>query len=383
MSKNRIHGFLYILLLYTQSLYAITPPPSSIRDSNLGREVVGEIEETKWVKDTNVEVAGTIRLTADREVRGIWMHDENKPLLNLNGKMLTVGKNGINAYSYGPGLSINSGSITSSEAALSIKADVYPSEERSIYVDRVYHNFHINANIQDHRSHKVGLVFSGPHQGMGRGMLRLGGKEDNTFTGDVVVEGRYNALFLDKQNGATAIQSKAIYVKAQGRLAIASSDQIIDSATVTLTGNGSMLSFTGVSGPNITRATREKIHELVVESGTGIFNFMHSNKFRDLAKKTILLDDLVINGKASLRIVGWEAGRDFFLVRKDSQHLADAMKKISIDGWQKNQIYLRDYDRDYWSIEAAPEPVICGAVLSAVGVLLGRYRRARRGGCAQ
>jgi len=209
-------------------------------------------------------------------------------------------------------------------------------------------------------------------------MVRLGGKENNTFTGDVVVQGKFNSLFLSKQNGATAIQSRRIYVKAQGRLAIAKSDQIADSSTVTLIGNGSMLSFTGASGPSIVEKTREKIHELVVESGKGIFSFMHSNKFKDVSEKTIILDDLIINDRASLRIIGWEEGRDHFLVRKDSKHLADAMKKISIDGLGENQIYLKDYGRDYWSIEAAPEPATCGAILSAVGTSLAIYRRARK-----
>jgi len=291
--------------------------------------------------------------------------------------MLTVGMGGISAYSHGPGMHINTGFITSSAANLTIKSGTYPTEERSAYADKVYHNFHINSVIQDHRDHRVGLVYSGPQQGEQRGMLRIGGSESNTFTGDVVVEGRFNTLFLDKQNGATAIQSKQIYVKSHGRLAIASSDQINDAATVTLIGNGSMFSFTGSSGPNMIKPVREKIHELIVESERGIVNFMHSNKFRDTQKKTILLDDLIINNGAALRIISWEEGRDHLLVRKDSKHLADAMKKISIDGWAKNQIYLKDYDREYWSIEAAPEPAICGAILGAVGVSLTAYRRSK------
>ncbi|KXU36460.1 hypothetical protein AXK11_04505 [Cephaloticoccus primus] len=65
------------------------------------------------------------------------------------------------------------------------------------------------------------------------------------------------------------------------------------------------------------------------------------------------------------------------LVRKDSKHLADALKKITIDGWAKNQIYLKDYDKDYWSIEAAPEPATCGALLGALGLGLVAWRRRR------
>jgi len=62
-------------------------------------------------------------------------------------------------------------------------------------------------------------------------------------------------------------------------------------------------------------------------------------------------------------------------VRKDNKHLADALQKITIDGWGENQAYLKDYDKDYWSIEAAPEPSTYGAILAAVGLGLVVWRR--------
>jgi len=92
----------------------------------------------------------------------------------------------------------------------------------------------------------------------------------------------------------------------------------------------------------------------------------------------LFLDDLIIKDRSLLRISGWETGRDFLLVRKDSKHLADAMKKLTIDGWAKNQIYLKEYDKNYWSIEAAPEPAVCGAILGAVALSIVGWRRRRR-----
>jgi len=76
----------------------------------------------------------------------------------------------------------------------------------------------------------------------------------------------------------------------------------------------------------------------------------------------------------------WEAGRDHLLVRKDSTHLEEALKKISIDGWAKNQVYLKDYDKDYWSIEAAPEPATYGAIFVGLGLglFICRKRWARK-----
>jgi len=89
----------------------------------------------------------------------------------------------------------------------------------------------------------------------------------------------------------------------------------------------------------------------------------------------LFLDDLIIDNGAALRISGWQADRDFLLVRKDSKHLKDSLKKITIDGWGKNQIYLKDYDDEYYSIEAAPEPSTYGAILGAAGLGFWCWRR--------
>jgi len=38
-------------------------------------------------------------------------------------------------------------------------------------------------------------------------------------------------------------------------------------------------------------------------------------------------------------------------------------------------VCLKDYDKDYWSIEAAPEPTTYGAIVTVAGLGLFIYRR--------
>jgi len=119
----------------------------------------------------------------------------------------------------------------------------------------------------------------------------------------------------------------------------------------------------------------EKVHKLVVQSGNGILSFQHHADPKDQAKRLFYFDDLVIANGASLTVKTWKAGRDYFLVRKNSQHLKDALKKLMIEGWEKNQVYLKSYDKDYWSIEAAPESSTYGALFGALGFGLVVWRK--------
>jgi len=372
MRRFRYLGFSYVLHLCSNSLLAsFTPPPPTISYTDLVGGAV-RISEDKWTKDTTVEAVGAVRLTADREVQGLLIHERSSSEVNLNGKLLTVGSDGI-SFNYNEKQPfLQRGYITSSGSSVTIRSKTSGSSQIDQYGDRIFLNVHINAVIQDHKTHKVGLVMTGAHPLGESGIVTLSGGQENTFTGDVVVEGTRNILYLAKTNGVTSIQGNA-YVKSGGRLALANSDQIKDTATVTLSGNNANFSFTGNAVNN-----SEKIHALVVESGRGIFSFSHPVKTKDNASRTLILDDLIIKDGATLRIAAWEAGRDHFLVRKDSKHLADALKKISIDGWAKNQIYLKDYDKEYWSIEAAPEPATYGAIFGAVGLALWGWRYRKR-----
>jgi len=267
-------------------------------------------------------------------------------------------------------LSILSGKVTSSTSAIVIQAGTYGTGNRNEVGDLVNLSFSFSAAIQDHRDHRVGLVLRGKHPQGEREIISLGGIESNTFTGDTIVEGVYNIIYLSKANGATAI-SGDLYIKDGAASNIVASDQISDSSRVTLMGRRATLGFT-----SLLKDIKEKIHELAVEGGQGVLNFGHNPKNRnDHFTKTLILDDLIIKDGATLRIIGWKEDRDHLLVRKDSEHLKDALKKLSIDGWQKNQVYLKDYDKDYWSIEAAPESSTYGAILGGVGLAIVLFRR--------
>ncbi|WP_156469195.1 PEP-CTERM sorting domain-containing protein [Cephaloticoccus primus] len=300
------------------------------------------------------------------------MSEKNDSRVRLNDNLLTVGADGINANYNEPQIYFRGGRVTSSGSSLVIRSHTYGSAELGQYGEKVFYSFGIDAVISDNKNRKVGLVINGGHKAGERGLVSLFGERANTFTGDVIVEGEFNQLYLAKQNGVQAVRGN-IYIKDKGAVVIDGSDQIADSSTVTLSGSYSTLRFIGTR-----KDIREKIKDLVVTNGQGVMNFTHDPRVPDdSSKKTLFLDDLIIKNGASLRIASWQAGRDHLLVRKDSKHLADALKKITIDGWAKNQIYLKDYDKDYWSIEAAPEPATCGALLGALGLGLVAWRRRR------
>jgi len=301
------------------------------------------------------------------------MNEENAPTINLKGHLLTVGESGVNIEYSNKNIYLVSGSLTSSAKNLVINSKTFGSEARDVYGDMIILSPALDVSVRDHKTHKIGLVVSGKRERGEYGLIGLAGAQENTFTGDVIVDGVRNILYLKKEDGVTAVRGN-IHLRNQGGLRLFGSDQISDSSTITLSGKGSSISFATTE-----RNLKEKVHALVIESGQGVLAFGRNGRFpdNDSLKRTLILDDLIISDEASLRIMRWKEGRDHLLVRKDSVHLADAMKKILIDGWAKNQIYLKDYNKNYWSIEAAPEPAVCGAVLGTVGLGLWRWRRRR------
>jgi len=346
----------------TKCKFAISkvPPPPGISNTNVYSGPV-RISEDKWNKDINVEIVGKVNLTRSREVKGLWMYEKNSPRIELNGQMIRVASEGINAGYSSRDIFIRGGVITSSVANLNISSAI-PHDSRLI----------LDVSISDNVYQRVGLFvnrFSGSARG---GVVSLDGWAANTFTGDAVVEGPGSTLFLNKYAGVTAVRSN-IYVRNGARVAVATKDQIADSSTVTLVGNGSMFSFAGTKTP-----ANEKIHKLVVQSGNGILSFQHFENEGNRARRLFYFDDLVIANGASLTVKSWEAGRDYFLVRKNSPHLKDAFKKLMIEGWGKNQVYLKDYDKDYWSIEAAPEPSTYGTIFGVIGLGIFTWRRRYR-----
>jgi len=292
--------------------------------------------------------------------------------MHLSGKLLTIGEGGVNVNYNDTRIFIHSGKVTSSTSEIVIESGTYGTGTRNEVGDLINLSFAFSVAIQDHKDHKVGLVLRGKHPQGERGIVSLEGSGSNTFTGDTIVEGVYNSLALSKTNGATAIAGN-LYVKSGAAVNIVKSDQIADSSRVMLVGRKSIFAFSSKYGD-----LREKVHELVVEGGMGVLNFGHNPKNKnDISKKALILDDLIIKDGAALNILGWNAGRDHLLVRKDSAHLADALKKLWIDGWGQNQVYLKDYDAEYWSIEAAPEPTTYGSILGAVGLGIVALRRRR------
>jgi len=123
---------------------------------------------------------------------------------------------------------------------------------------------------------------------------------------------------------------------------------------------------------NITNTFRE----LIIEN-SGVVHFNHSEYNSQNSKYHIYVDDLVINEGGHLKIRDWQDERDFLLVRKNSQNLADALTKMEFVGYDPANIHLRDFNSDYWQISATPEPTTYGAILAAAGLGLWTWRRRR------
>jgi len=93
------------------------------------------------------------------------------------------------------------------------------------------------------------------------------------------------------------------------------------------------------------------------------------------ASKHLYLDDLIIEDGSFLSITHWLNGEDFLLVRKDSKHLADSLKKIRFIGYDPNAIHLEEFNKEYWAISGAPEPATYGAIFGTLGLSLFIYRK--------
>jgi len=231
-----------------------------------------------------------------------------------------------------------------------------------------YSYISINSVIAD-SSHKIGLRVSGNDPG--EGGVTLGGNQSNTFTGNVEVSGRRNHLNLDKGNRAIAVRGD-ILVKDRALIRFAQSNQTLGTSTITLKNYGVLQSLS-VSGSDI----KNKFKKLIIEDN-GIVHFNHSEGKSERAKYYIYFDDLITNQGGHLKIQDWKEGRDFLLVRKSSANLNDSLTKMSFVGYDRNNIHLEDFDGEYWSVSATPEPTTYGAILGAVGLGLCAWRRKYR-----
>jgi len=228
---------------------------------------------------------------------------------------------------------------------------------------------HIDSIISNNAQGILDVVVTGSGRMGVKRVVRFRGAYSNTFTGYVFLEGKGTALYLSKWNGAHSVNSD-IYVRNGAILGIESSNQIPDYASVKLQGKDSMFVINWVG-----RDLSEKFHTLSVD-GHGRVLFSRDNGSRE--RKTLMLDDLVIDIFSRLTVHGWNPDLDLFLVSKSSSHVRDALKRINFEGPNRQIVELREYNKDYWKLYASPEPSTYGAILGAVGLALVAWRKGRR-----
>jgi len=301
-------------------------------------------------------------------VRGLHIYEPDEGLSNvvMNGNRLTLGEEGIWMHSYGQVFVTGAGRITSSVSNLNIRLTV-PGYTLSIL-----------SVISDNGHDRVGLNISGA-MGVGRfTQMELNGDTSNTFTGDVNVVDNAS-LELNKTSGAKAVLGNA-YIGNGARVVLGYSDQISSSSTVSLIAYGADRSKI-VFAQNKAAEVSQRLHALVTDGlgelifgDIGDINFPHGERY-------LYLDDLEIKDSSNLLVTSWAEGRDHLLVRRDSEHLQESLKRMEFEGYDPNAIHLVDYDKDYWEINAMPEPAAYGAglVLGALGISY--YRRRQRKCC--
>jgi len=198
-----------------------------------------------------------------------------------------------------------------------------------------------------------------------RGFVWINGNQSNTFTGTLFVNDA-NCVTLNKTNGATAVRGN-IVASNGGVVGLERSNQIADTSMVTLDGR---VRSAGLNYENIGYAITEKFHQLVVR-GKGSVGFWGWPSSRAL-----YLDDLMIEYGSVLHIKHFHEGYTLLLVRKDSEHLQDALHRIKFDGRKEPKASIKDYDASYWQvIPGFPEPAAYGAVLASAACALALCRR--------
>ncbi|WP_156469215.1 PEP-CTERM sorting domain-containing protein [Cephaloticoccus primus] len=273
--------------------------------------------------------------------------------LNTDSQLAIIGKEGI----VDPGYNINLGEVTSTEDFINVFSNREKGDD----------HFWVNAIFRDHPSHKVGLRFV---KNGGRPVfLYLVGNQSNTFTGDVIVEGQAVVDFV-KGGGARGANGN-LFASNGGTIGVGLSNQISSKSHMNLRNRGRFVIW-GLG--SITSDTVQSLKKLTVDEGRGVVEF---SRLYNHDRRFLYLDDLMIADGAGLDIRGWEEGFSYLLVRKDSKHLADALKKITFDGYLPGRVHLEDFNKDYWQISGTPEPATYGAIFAGAGVGLIVWRRRR------
>jgi len=320
-----------------------------------------------WTASDNVELANGhayFGIYSNRSLNGLkisatyeaWDGGRNDSL-ELNGHSFSIGEVGIINASLEQVL-IRSGRLTSHTGLIKIQN-----------TEDTHNEFIIEAAIVDSVSGSVGLSIEDVPQRKTKRAIALTTSSSNTFTGDATVAGN-NILRLRKQNGAIAISGN-LNIKDGAAVELYERNQINRNARVTLRSyavNPSEIVFKG----NAVRNLSETIHQLVVE-GTGKIDF--GDDFNH-GSRYFYLDDLEIKAGSRLIIQNWQEGRDFLLVRKDSEHLHDSLNKVEFQGYGNGR-KLVDFNHEYYAIYT-PEPTTFGAGLALAGLgVLGLRRKSR------
>jgi len=237
------------------------------------------------------------------------------------------------------------------------------------------HLLPIESVISDNGNMTVGLDIVGPSTYLGYRGIGLSGSHSNTFTGDTSVTG-YARLDLYKTGGAVSVLGK-LNVKNGATVASFYGSQLGRHAQVLLQSKGRHSSRLELRG-DYERDISEKFAKLLVD-GNGVIDFFVGGKDSNHGLREIIIDDLQVLEGAHLLVKEWLDGRDRLLVRKDSAHVRDSLKRIEFENHDTRSVNIRDYDKDYWEIYAlVPEPATYGAFLGAVGLMVA-WRRQQRG----
>jgi len=233
----------------------------------------------------------------------------------------------------------------------------------------------IESVIADNGGMRVGLNIVGPSTWLGYRGIGLTGNKANTFSGDINITGGAR-LDLYKEDGVVSVSGN-LNVREGATAAVFRSGQIARKSRVLLQSKSKAPSVFGLTSAH-RKDIREVFHELKVD-GNAVVSFFLDKSQNPHGLREIILDDLDVMAGSHLLIKEWQNGRDRLLVRKDSAHVRDSLKRIEFEAHDTRSVNLRDYDKDYWEIYAlVPEPATYGALFGAVG-LMAAWCRQRRG----
>ncbi|WP_156469280.1 hypothetical protein [Cephaloticoccus primus] len=278
---------------------------------------------------------------------------------NIDG-ILSVGAGGIRGPNYGNAL-ITGGALTSSSGKVDIGITGDWPGSTTIIRSRIVDSEKRSVGVYIH-----GEVWGSSPDGKSYGVVYMEGAGDNTFTGDVVVEGK-NELSL--RWAGRAVQGN-IYAIDKGVILSHRSGQIGENSTVTLREDGSAFGFHTAASNQV----KESFHQLAVEGGSSVLTFSLTRPDEFKGQRDIFLDDLRIEEGASLRVENWKEGFSRLLVRKDSEHLQESLGRLEFLGYRKGG-ELKEYNKDYWEISGLPEPATCGALFGILGFGLIVWRK--------